>query len=388
VRRAPFAIARSVIAVMALVAGVLGPPAQAAGTDTAAAGAVDDARRAEQRLRAELDEATSAFITARTAREDADDRLAVAERRAKDLAASLGQARATVNEQAANLYRTGGLGLIDTVLGSGPGDVASRMELLDVVKRRRDAELEEAALVIAQHARAVAEAKAARDESQAQLAAQEAAVARLAERFKAAQALTERIERIEAEQRAKAAAAAEARRRAEAAARARAAAAAAAARAPAPAPAPVRAPADPPAAAPPARPRGSVACPLAKPYSYIDSWGAARSGGRRHKGTDIMAPYGAKVFAYVSGRVRRAEATGGLGGIVIYLNGDDGNEYYYAHLSKLLVRAGQRVAVGELVARNGATGNAPANAPHVHFEVHPGGGAAVNPYPFVRRACG
>src|SRR5512132_2151733 len=130
---------------MALVAGVLGPPAQAAGTDTSAAGAVDDARRAEQRLRAELDEATSAFIIARTAREDADARLAAAERRAKDLAASLGQARATVNEQAANLYRTGGLGLIDTVLGSGPGDVASRMELLDVVKRRRDAELEEAA---------------------------------------------------------------------------------------------------------------------------------------------------------------------------------------------------------------------------------------------------
>jgi murein DD-endopeptidase MepM/ murein hydrolase activator NlpD len=101
-----------------------------------------------------------------------------------------------------------------------------------------------------------------------------------------------------------------------------------------------------------------------------------------------MAPYGAKVFAYVSGRIRRAEAAGGLGGIVIYLDGNDGREYYYAHLSKLLVGAGQKVKAGDLVARNGHSGNAPANAPHVHFEVHPGGGAAVNPYPFVHRACG
>ena len=52
-----------------------------------------------------------------------------------------------------------------------------------------------------------------------------------------------------------------------------------------------------------------------------------------------------------------------------------------------VVTAGQRVAVGELVARNGATGNAPANAPHVHFEVHPGGGAAVNPYQLLLAVC-
>jgi peptidoglycan LD-endopeptidase LytH len=138
----------------------------------------------------------------------------------------------------------------------------------------------------------------------------------------------------------------------------------------------------------PAPSRGGVACPMAQPYSYIDSWGFARSGGRRHQGTDIMAPYGTTVFAYTNGEISRAGMSGGLGGVVIYLQGDDGNEYYYAHLQSVSVRAGQRVRVGQQVGRNGASGNAPDNAPHVHFEVHPGGGSPVNPYPWVQRACG
>jgi murein DD-endopeptidase MepM/ murein hydrolase activator NlpD len=121
----------------------------------------------------------------------------------------------------------------------------------------------------------------------------------------------------------------------------------------------------------------------------VDTWGAARSGGRSHQGTDVMAPYGAQVYAYTAGVVSR-ESTSANGGLQLYLQGDNGVEYFYAHLSRYAVPAGTRVRAGQLVAYNGNTGNAPANAPHVHFEVHPGGpgSAPVNPYPDVRRACG
>jgi murein DD-endopeptidase MepM/ murein hydrolase activator NlpD len=130
-----------------------------------------------------------------------------------------------------------------------------------------------------------------------------------------------------------------------------------------------------------------VACPVSRPYSYVDTWGAARSGGRSHQGTDIMNPYGNKIHAYVDGVISR-ESYSSLGGVTLYLQGDDGNEYYYAHLSRYFARTGQRAQAGELVAYNGQSGNAAATAPHLHFEVHPGGGSPVNPYPWVTRACG
>jgi peptidoglycan LD-endopeptidase LytH len=142
-------------------------------------------------------------------------------------------------------------------------------------------------------------------------------------------------------------------------------------------------------AAPAAPARGGIACILARPYSYVDTWGAARSGGRSHQGTDVMAPYGAQVYAYTAGVVSR-ESTSANGGLQLYLQGDNGVEYFYAHLSRYAVPAGIRVRAGQLVASNGQSGNARYSASHVHFEVHPGGpgGAPVNPYPYVRRACG
>jgi murein DD-endopeptidase MepM/ murein hydrolase activator NlpD len=123
--------------------------------------------------------------------------------------------------------------------------------------------------------------------------------------------------------------------------------------------------------------------------TIVDTWGAARSGGRSHQGTDVMAPFGAQVYAYTAGVVSR-ESTSASGGLQLYLQGDNGVEYFYAHLSRYAVRAGTRVRAGQLVASNGQSGNARYTAPHVHFEVHPGGpgSAPVNPYPYVRRACG
>ncbi len=134
---------------------------------------------------------------------------------------------------------------------------------------------------------------------------------------------------------------------------------------------------------------GTYACILDRgAYSYIDSWGYARSGGRSHKGTDVMAPRRAKVYAFTNGRISRMKS-GGIGGTVLYLQGDDGHRYYYAHLDGFAagISPGKRVEAGELIAYNGSTGNAQYSAPHVHFEVHPGGGGATNPYQWLRPVC-
>ncbi len=132
---------------------------------------------------------------------------------------------------------------------------------------------------------------------------------------------------------------------------------------------------------------GGTACPLDRPRSFTNSWGAPRSGGRGHRGTDIMGPHGTPVRAITSGVWvhQRQGASAGIWGI---LRGDNGNHYWYMHLSSHTVSSGARVSAGQQVGRNGATGNAPPNAPHVHFELHPGGGSAVNPYSLLRQVCG
>ncbi|MFT5222280.1 MAG: murein DD-endopeptidase MepM/ murein hydrolase activator NlpD [Glaciecola sp.] len=136
---------------------------------------------------------------------------------------------------------------------------------------------------------------------------------------------------------------------------------------------------------------GTYACIMDRGnYHYINSWGAPRSGGRSHKGTDVMAPRGVNVYAFTTGRVERIKTVDrGLGGIVLYLRGDDGHRYYYAHLESFAagIYAGKRVEAGELIAYNGSTGNAAYSAPHVHFEVHPGGGSAANPYYWLTPVC-
>ncbi|HWH30814.1 MAG TPA: M23 family metallopeptidase [Mycobacteriales bacterium] len=188
-------------------------------------------------------------------------------------------------------------------------------------------------------------------------------------------------DRHEAQQRAaqaKAAAEAKAKADAEAAAKAKAAAEAAA-----------RAKAEAAAKAKAARAReagipasGGYACPVPN-ATFTDTYGAPRSGGRSHQGTDLMAPYGSPVYAVTSGVVRTASSS--LGGISLYLHGDNGETYFYAHNSANVASSGQRVAAGDLVARVGSTGNA-GGTNHVHFEREIGG-RTVNPYQFLLRIC-
>ncbi len=96
----------------------------------------------------------------------------------------------------------------------------------------------------------------------------------------------------------------------------------------------------------------------------------------------MLAPAGTPIVAVVSGNVTFKRNV--LGGNAASLVGDNGNRYYYAHFAGY-EGASRPVAQGEVIGYNGDTGNG-AGTPHLHFEVHPGGGLAVNPTPSVRAA--
>jgi murein DD-endopeptidase MepM/ murein hydrolase activator NlpD len=96
----------------------------------------------------------------------------------------------------------------------------------------------------------------------------------------------------------------------------------------------------------------------------------------------MMAAYGTPLVAIVAGFANMK--TTSLGGNSITFDGDDGNGYFYAHLSSW-EGSSRHVAAGEVIGYVGHTGDTTAN--HLHFEIHPGGGAAVDPYPTVRKYC-
>lgn len=141
-------------------------------------------------------------------------------------------------------------------------------------------------------------------------------------------------------------------------------------------------PADPPTLTS-AVPVGGLVCPVPG-SAFVDSWGAPRAGGRRHQGTDMMAPRGTPNVAIVGGTVSARE--GGLGGLAIWLSGDDGNAYYYAHLDRFAVTDG-RVAQGQVIGYVGNSGDASGGPTHTHFQFHPGGGSPADPYPMLSRLC-
>jgi murein DD-endopeptidase MepM/ murein hydrolase activator NlpD len=76
-----------------------------------------------------------------------------------------------------------------------------------------------------------------------------------------------------------------------------------------------------------------------------------------------------------------------LGGISLRLTDHAGTGYYYAHNQRNLVQLGQRVHRGQVIAQVGTSGNARGGPPHLHFQLHPGGGPPVNPDAIVRRWC-
>lgn len=131
-----------------------------------------------------------------------------------------------------------------------------------------------------------------------------------------------------------------------------------------------------------------MVCPVAAPVRHSNDWHAPRSGGRQHQGNDVFAPHGSILVAIEDGVVdKSSDVESGLGGITLWIRGSSGTRWYYAHNARNLVPVGTRVVAGQPVALLGNTGNARTTSSHVHFEMHAGGGGAVNPYPLIAQLC-
>jgi peptidoglycan LD-endopeptidase LytH len=321
----------------------------------ASAAPLDDARRRQRALKAELQQATAELQAAEASLARATDQLAYDKAQLEAADRQQRGAKAALAGQAAAMYRSGGLAIADALLDRDPALVPGRVELATVLVSRNAQLIEDAQVTGDAYRSVLGRVTSGYERARALHDQARAAVAKLESGLEEAKALEARLAREE--QRRKAAAA-------------------------------KVTPTPPPSGG---GGGGSVsasgkACILERPYSYVDSWGAPRSGGRSHQGTDVMAPLGARVFAFVDGVVSR-ESTSTNGGIQLYLQGDNGVEYFYAHLSRYAVSTGTRVRAGQLVAYNGQTGNAQYTAPHTHFEVHIGG-SPVNPYPHLKPVCG
>jgi hypothetical protein len=136
--------------------------------------------------------------------------------------------------------------------------------------------------------------------------------------------------------------------------------------------------------------------PLEKRISWVDTFGAARSGGRTHAGNDLMAAKMTPLLAVVDGKLDWLNLTGKLSSYNnlpyynILLRGDDGNDYFYVHINNDTpgtddgkggvqfayapgLTNGMHVKRGDVIAYVGDSGNAEDTAPHLHFEIHLGG---------------
>ena len=131
---------------------------------------------------------------------------------------------------------------------------------------------------------------------------------------------------------------------------------------------------------------------------FSDTWGAGRSGGRRHQGTDIMSPKGSWIVAVEDGIVERLDWNR-LSGWNIMIRHADAWTSHYLHLNNDTtgtddgdggpqaafakgLEVGSFVQAGEVIGFVGDSGNAEHTGSHTHFELHLDG-HKVNPYPYL-----
>jgi murein DD-endopeptidase MepM/ murein hydrolase activator NlpD len=126
--------------------------------------------------------------------------------------------------------------------------------------------------------------------------------------------------------------------------------------------------------------------PVYGKHTYSNDYGAPRQNTGAHEGNDIFASAGTPVVAVCAGTLHRV-GTNVVPGNRMWVRCDKGgDEFFYAHLAAFAsdARSGAEVEAGQVVGFVGSTGDAEQTPPHLHFEVHPGGGDPVNPYPFLR----
>ncbi|MCX6526435.1 MAG: peptidoglycan-binding protein, partial [Actinobacteria bacterium] len=119
--------------------------------------------------------------------------------------------------------------------------------------------------------------------------------------------------------------------------------------------------------------------------SFIDTWHAPRGSNRQHLGVDIIAAQGQLLYAASDGVIGKVtqDGPGKISGNALRLVKADGTYFFYAHMKSFAagIVEGSVVKAGQVIGLVGMTGT---GSPHLHFEVHPGGGEAVNPYPVVK----
>lgn len=311
-------------------------------------------------IQGQLDAATAKIEDLRTREDKLKSRLGEVSQRIDDVTKDQWRLEKRVVEAAKNLYKSGGADMLETLLTAESfSELSSRAQVLNRISQRDT----EAFIAYARNQSELKDLTAELEEREGELSSTRQALNEEADRLQAT------FEGVSAEYN-------DLKKKLAARAAAREAAAAAAAPAPtssAPSDAPIHVPAT-----------NGMACPVAGAVSFIDSWGYPRSGGRLHQGVDMMAAYGTPVVAITSGNITYA-GYGGSAGNWLILSGDDGHGYWYMHNQSNIVTSGH-VSAGQQIATVGDTGNA-VGTPHLHFEYHPGGGGAVNPYPLVASIC-
>ena len=144
-----------------------------------------------------------------------------------------------------------------------------------------------------------------------------------------------------------------------------------------------------------------IVFPVVGKVQYVDDFGAPRGDGV-HQGNDLMAAKKSPAVAAEGGKVKYW-TTSGAAGCMLYLYGESGTTYYYIHLNNdvtlrndnrgkcvkgtaYTVSNGAKVVAGQQIAYVGDSGDANGGMSHLHFEVHPNGGRAVSPYPYLQKA--